>query len=149
MTHLLARVLRAVAGGVLGTLLVLTAPGCPGDGSGLVGPVMGGIEPTLPSIQEHVFGRICVNCHVPDGPGAFMLLDSEDHAYENLVNVQSGEVPALDRVEPGDPDASYIVHKIEGQASIVGDRMPPPPESMLSPEEIAAIRQWIQNGAPR
>jgi hypothetical protein len=147
MTARSARLTVLAVAGV--ATLVLAASGCPGDGSALGGGGTGGIQPTLPSLQEHVFGAICINCHVPGGPGDFMLLDTEEHTYQNLVDVPSLELPSLDRVEPGDPEASYIVHKIEGRADIGGDRMPPPPESALSPEQIAAIREWIENGAPR
>jgi hypothetical protein len=135
----------------LGSLaaVVLAASGCPGDGSALGGGGIGGIEPTLSSIQEHVFGAVCVNCHVAGGPGSFMLLDTEANSYKSLVDVPSLELPELDRVEPGDPEASYVVHKIEGRPTIIGDPMPPPPESRLAPDEIAAIREWIENGAER
>jgi hypothetical protein len=129
--------------------VALAASGCPGDGSALGGGGTGGIQPTLPSLQEHVFGAICINCHVPGGAGSFMELDTEEHSYQNLVDVPSLEFPSLDRVEPGDPEASYIVHKIEGRSDIAGDPMPPPPESRLTPDQIAAIREWIENGAPR
>jgi mono/diheme cytochrome c family protein len=127
--------------------VVLAASGCPGNGSALGGGGLGGIEPTLPSIQEHVFGAICVNCHVPGGTGSFMILDTAEHSYQSLVDVPSLEEPSLDRVEPGDPELSYIVHKIEGRPTIQGDPMPPPPESRLDADQIAAIRAWIENGA--
>ena len=136
----------------LGSLnaFALAASGCPGDGSALGGGTgTGGLQPTLPSLQEHVFGAICINCHVPGGAGDFMFLDTEEHTYQSLVDMPSLENPALDRVEPGDPEASYVVHKIEGRADIAGDPMPPPPESRLTPEQIAAIREWIENGAQR
>ena len=70
-----------------------------GGGGGI-----GGIEPTLSSLQEHVFGAICINCHVPGGAGSFMLLDTAEHTFQNLVDVPSIEDPTLDRVEPGDPE---------------------------------------------
>lgn len=131
-------------------ILLALASGCPGDGSALVdGMIPGGIEPTLASIQSHVFGAVCTNCHVPTGPAAFMPLDSEDASYRNLVGVPSLEQPLLDRVEPGDPEGSYLVHKIEGRPSILGDRMPPSPESALTAEQIGVIREWISKGAPR
>ena len=40
-----------------------------------------------------------------------------------LVNVASSEVPNLLRVNPGNPDQSYLVQKIQGNAA-VGVRMP-------------------------
>jgi hypothetical protein len=69
----------------------------------------------------------------------------EANSYALLVNVPSVQEPSLLRVEPGDPEASYIVHKIEGRAA-QGGRMPlngPP----LPQESIDLIKQWIAGGA--
>jgi hypothetical protein len=49
-------------------------------------------------------------------------------------------------VNPGDPESSYIVWKIEGRSGIVGARMPLG-LAPLSDEQIAAIRGWIADGA--
>lgn len=73
---------------------------------------------------------------------------SAGQAHDDLVNVQSNERPTFVRVAPGAPDSSYLIHKIEGRSSIVGERMPLGDES-LSQAEINAIRTWIENGAPR
>lgn len=106
------------------------------------------IQPTLSSIQTNVFDTNCAlsGCH--RGSRAPLGLDlSAGNARANLVNVESQERSNLFRVEPGDPDDSYLVRKIEGGPDIVGDRMPrgrPP----LSNEAIDAIRTWIENGAP-
>jgi mono/diheme cytochrome c family protein len=62
------------------------------------------------------------------------------------VGVPSIEQPAVERVKPGDPDASYIVLKLEGAASISGARMPfggP----YLSAAQIAQVESWISAGA--
>ena len=75
-----------------------------------------------------------------------MPLTSEQISYDNLVNVPSIEV-ALLRVAPGDPDHSYIIHKVEGSPDIIGDRMPPPPEPALTRAEIQSISDWIAMGA--
>ena len=69
----------------------------------------------------------------------------QDNSYANLVNVASHEVPSLKRVEPGDPDNSYLVQKIEGTAA-VGGRMPLG-RAPLTAAQIALIRQWISEGA--
>lgn len=63
-----------------------------------------------------------------------------------LVNAPSVEVPSLMRVQPGNPDASYLIQKLEGTAA-VGGRMPlnAPP---LPQATIDVIRQWITDGAP-
>src|SRR5690606_33442023 len=115
-------------------------PGDGGDGGN--GDVT--VEPTLASIQENVFTPICTECHTGAGAPHGLRLD-EGLAYGNLVNVASAEVPSLMRVSPGDPDNSYLVHKIEG-TNTVGGRMPLG-GPYLPGDTIAAIRQWITDGA--
>ena len=50
------------------------------------------------------------------------------------------------RVVPGQPNNSYLVHKLEGTATVGGFM---PPTGMLGAAEIAAVRQWITDGALR
>lgn len=134
-----------------GALTFLSA-GCPGNGKSLVDDTLGGggggggaFPPTLAAIQKNVFGAICTNCHFPGGPGP-MPLTTAEISYANLVNVPSIETPLL-RVAPGDPDSSYLIHKITAAPDILGDRMPPPPEAALTRGEIESIRRWIAMGA--
>jgi hypothetical protein len=61
-----------------------------------------------------------------------------------LVGIQSSQDGALQRVEAGDPDNSYLVQKLEGNAS-AGQQMPP--GAALPQSEIDVIRQWITDGA--
>jgi hypothetical protein len=101
---------------------------------------------TLAAIQANVFTPSCatVGCHGGAGAQQGLRLD-DGFSFDSLVNVPSTEVPTLDRVEPGNPNDSYLVRKIEGTAS-VGAQMPfggPP----LSQALIDDIRQWIADGA--
>lgn len=112
--------------------------------------VVSGIQPTLDSIQAHVLTPICSSCHT--GPTSAILpsgldLSSADASFASLVGVQSLEDSAIARVEPGDPDSSYLVQKVEGTAA-VGERMPLGGEP-LDAATIAAIRNWIAAGAER
>jgi hypothetical protein len=68
-------------------------------------------------------------------------------AYENLVNVTSVGASGLLLVEPGDPDNSYLVAKIEGNALIGGSLRMPLGREPLSVEQIEAVRVWIDAGA--
>lgn len=136
-------------------LLAMTLAGCAGSGEGLdangrpsTGPSNGGgaITADFQSIQDHVFTPICSVCHVGGGAPLGLRLDAAS-SYDLLVNVPSGEVPSLMRVAPGNPDNSYLVQKIEGHAA-VGGRMPLG-GAPLSADQIAAIRQWVSDGALR
>jgi hypothetical protein len=69
-----------------------------------------------------------------------------DVAYANLVNVASRQKSGATRVIPGDPNNSYLVHKLEGSADIVGVRMPRG-GPYLTDGQIAVIRRWIAEGA--
>ena len=62
-----------------------------------------------------------------------------------LVGVASVGAPSIDRVVPGDPDSSFLIHKLEGTQS-AGDRMPLG-GPYLDADTIAIIRQWITDGA--
>jgi len=102
--------------------------------------------PTLTQLQTEVFTPSCAvsGCHTGGSPPQGLNL-SAGQTFGNTVNVPASEVPSLDRIEPGDPDASYLVRKVEGTAS-VGGRMPlggPP----LSNSQIQAIRDWVSAGA--
>jgi hypothetical protein len=124
---------------------------CAGDGTGLddlgnpLGQSQVALGPTLASIQANIFTPICTKCHIgASAPLGLALADGV--ARQNLVSVASVEVPELMRVNPGKPDSSYIVWKIEGRSAILGARMPLG-MTPLSTEEIDAVRGWIVAGA--
>ena len=131
--------------GIAALFVSLAQSGCAGDGIGLdplgnpLGP--GGpvpLEATLTGIQANVFSAICIRCHTGAAAPLGLALD-EGLSHGNLVGVASVELPGLQRVNPGNPDESYVVWKIEGRSSIVGGRMPLGLDP-LSAEQIAAIR---------
>ena len=135
-------------------LLLGCAAGCAGNGQGLdqngqpisAGGSGGPITADFQSIQNNVFTPICSKCHIGGGAPEGLQLDAA-HSYNLLVGVPSAEQPSLLRVKPGDPDNSYMVHKIEGLAGITGGQMPLG-ETPLPQATINAIRQWVTNGAP-
>lgn len=106
------------------------------------------LQPTLASIQQEIFTPICSGCHTgPMGAGlpAGMDLTSAAASFDNLVSIDSVQQPGLARVAPGDPDASYLVQKLEGTAA-VGARMPQG-GPFLDAATMAVVRQWISEGA--
>ena len=71
-----------------------------------------------------------------------MDLTSAAASLAALVNVPSIQQAAIMRVLPGNPDNSYLVHKLEANGVTVM-----PPTGMLPAAEITAIRDWITAGA--
>jgi hypothetical protein len=103
---------------------------------------------TLTQLQNQIFSPICSGCHsgptsnnLPSG----MNLSSRASSHAALVNVPSLQVGSIDRVEPGDPDNSYLIHKLEG-TNAVGSRMPQGGPFLDQPT-IDMVRQWISDGA--
>ena len=108
--------------------------------------VQNGSSATLSQIQTQVFTPICSGCHSGAGgvlPGVMNL--TAGNSFTSLVNVASIQVATIDRIEPGDPDNSYLIQKLEGTAA-VGTRMPQG-GPFLDPATIDMIRQWITDGA--
>jgi hypothetical protein len=109
------------------------------------------IQPEAPNtdfqeIQNTVFTPICTQCHIGAGAPQGLRLDAAN-SYALLVNTDSNEVPSLKRVNPGNPDQSYLVQKISGSAA-VGGRMPLG-QAPLPQDRIDLIRRWIAAGAPQ
>ena len=143
-------------GGLLaGLALAATlAVGCDESLATLAGPTPN-LEPTFSSIQTNIFsngdssGRVaCTVCHTNQGrnpAGGLNLLP--DFSYAALVNVASRQKAGAVLVVPSDPDGSYLVHKLEGAAGIVGSRMPRNGPPFLTDGQMTIIRRWIELGA--
>lgn len=115
--------------------------------SDLTGPTPN-LKPTLSSIQSEILSQRCASCHTGNGrflPAVMNL--TEGNAYAALVGVASIQKPALQRIAPGDPENSYLIHKVEGRSGIGGQRMPLNNTS-LTDGQILVIKRWIELGAP-
>jgi len=139
-------------------LAAVLAAGCDESLSSVAGPSPN-LTPTLSSIQRDIFqatdssGRAaCSICHNPAG-GAFRLvgldLSTDATVYDSLVGVASRQRQDLLRVAPGDPDNSYLIHKLEGRTGIDGLRMPRSGPPYLTDGQVSIIRRWIELGARR
>ena len=140
----------------LAITLAIGAAACDEKLSTIAGPTPD-LEPTFASIQANIFeltdsaGRNnCVSCHTNVGrtpAGGLNLL--RDVAFDQLVNVASTQIPSLKRVNPGSPETSYLVHKIDGRAGITGTRMPRNGPPYMSDGQVLILKRWIELGAPR
>jgi hypothetical protein len=126
----------------------MSLAGCAGNGEGLDEggrPIVNVPNTDFQQIQTTIFTPICTGCHTGSGAPLGLRLD-EGVSYGLLVNVASGQTPSVLRVNPGNPDQSYIVQKIQGNAA-GGVRMPYG-GPYLSQAQIDLVRNWIAAGAP-
>jgi hypothetical protein len=98
-------------------------------------------------VQEEVLVPTCSfgACHGgPNGAGGLRL----DGTAADALRLVEGTSAVAGRpyVVPGDPDASYLVAKLRGDAGISGDRMPP--AAPLEKQQLAKVLRWIEGGAP-
>jgi hypothetical protein len=139
---------------VFTAVLYASAIGCDEKLSDVTGPTPN-LTPTFASIQREIFntadssGRAaCIQCHnAQNAQFAARLNLSEGVSYAALVGTPSSNKPGAVRVIPGDPDNSYLVHKLEGAPGIVGQRMPRTGGPYLTEGQMLVIRRWIQLGA--
>ncbi len=103
---------------------------------------------TLHAVQE-ILNEHCLPCHSSDhnngNPVAGLDL-GEGNMPGSTIAVRSHQLADTFLINPGHPDASYLVEKIVEDSPSRGGRMPQdmPP---LSDEEIETIRDWILGGA--
>jgi hypothetical protein len=102
---------------------------------------------TFTRVQSEIFTPSCAlgGCHDAAGQQQGLVL-SAGSAYAMTVGSRSTELPSLDRVAPGAPDASYLYRKVAG-VSITGERMPYG-GPYLADAQMNLIRNWILRGAP-
>ena len=116
-------------------------------------------DSTYELIQEAIFenkGCTDLNCHGAAAAGGLDL--SADVSYGNLVSqpaetVPPGTIPGLQRVVPGQKDQSLLFLNLAAQT--LPEQWTAPVRGMplgleaLSLDELEAIREWIEQGAPR
>ena len=115
------------------------------------------IDATLESVHAEVLEQSCAaiaQCH------RGLALAAEGLAFEtvamaraNLIDQPSAQDPTRDLVEPGNPDNSYLMNKLDGVnlANITqrdAPSMPMPLGGKLCEPRLEAVRDWIASGAP-
>lgn len=99
-----------------------------------------------------IFDSRCAipGCHFGPNPEQGLNLATPYDPRVGAVGIASRQVPTMLRIKPGDPDNSYLVHKIQGtQAQVggLGRRMPLTGPPFLTDEQIHTIKEWIRQGA--
>jgi hypothetical protein len=136
----------------LAAAALLGCPSGPAVGPSVPGGGVGEVGETFSSITANLLVPRCATsaCHTGSPPDAAPVSLDAERAWVELVGVPSVQVPGLAVVEPGDPQASYLVHKLRGTAASVGGfgNPMPPSDEPLTEAQILAIEAWIASGAP-
>ena len=110
-------------------------------------------EPTLSSLEATYFATTCTFslCHNSTYRAGGLVL-GEGQSYSDLVGVPSvyPTVPGMLRIAPGNPDESFLIHKVDFEPSAKGVGLTMPPglgEPTGTDCAIPALRQWIEEGA--
>ncbi|MFZ2651033.1 MAG: hypothetical protein WA210_13105 [Burkholderiaceae bacterium] len=114
-------------------------------------PPPGAIVPTWYGVQANILQRYCTVCHSGANPPAGISWEVDQYAVVVTNGRMSTEIPTMREINPGAPDASYMIWKLRGQGpaeeAIVGVRMPAF-SAALDPALIDVVTQWIRDGAP-
>lgn len=142
--------------------LCLFAIACQNDS---VQPSEEAIDPTAATfdlIQKHIFDKSCATagCHASPSDPSYKQhgLDlSAGKSWGNLIGILAKNVDArADRyqlVKIGDPDSSFLMHKIHSDAAHHGGRaygaIMPLGRDPLNQGQVEFIEAWITAGAPK
>ncbi|MBI1813690.1 MAG: hypothetical protein HYR72_01795 [Deltaproteobacteria bacterium] len=135
---------------LLGAVVLLTTVlSCAGAGPDVGSDAAGG----LAAIQRDIFNPSCISgsCHNPISRAGNLSLVEAD-AYHDLLQQPTNNAVAqqagLRRVQPFEPDNSFLVIKCVNPAPGEGGRMPLT-GAQLSAAQVEQIRVWIRTGAPQ
>lgn len=144
-----------------GVLVALLNGGCPSDDGGDDGATTAGSDgadgsgTSLPQIDyatdvQPIWNANCT-CHLQGPSGsmtATVLTLNEDVSYAQLVDTPAEQLESMDRVTPGQPEQSYLWHKLEGtQLDVGGMGTLMPQVGSLDEQDLMTIQAWIAGGA--
>lgn len=90
---------------------------------------------------------VCVSCHYEGSPTPPDLSNPFD-PVAGVVNVKSVFRADLDLVEPGDPDQSFLMRKLDALSATSETGAPMPyGYRPFSEHEVEVLREWIARGA--
>jgi hypothetical protein len=121
----------------------LAGPGQHGDHGGAPDAHTVSCSPTPSSLSTDLFAGACNTSGCHGGSSAAAALDlSREQVAEQLVQRGAGTCDGWLLVAPGDPDASLLVRKLEGNVP-EGCGDPMPPTGGLPAELVRCVRDWI------
>ncbi len=117
-----------------------------------------GDPPPMPPVRfaEEIFPLFNAGCRCHGAFNPFMnvrfVYDTPEEALAGIVENDSRQCENWKIIEPGRHEKSYLMYKLLGDdrlgsPTLIGERMPPPPESEIPLDIIEKVRNWIEEGA--
>lgn len=127
-----------------------TAPAESEDTAGASDDTAGASEEDSPAFAT-VYSLLlaeCEGCHSGESNATVFMMPGDPAAtYDRLLTGESSYDGELRFVVPGDPEASFLLEKLEEDPQY-GARMPIAfSDATLDPEDIDMVREWIAAGA--
>jgi hypothetical protein len=95
----------------------------------------------------------CSGCHGMGDGGFRITLNNDSQLFKSLTTTVVKDCGNNPVVTPGDPSKSALLEIIQGDCSMKTPRMPPGcvdgDAGCVPPDYVAAVSQWISDGAPR
>jgi hypothetical protein len=118
----------------------------------VTGPSISGPNAPFSELQAKLFKPDCATslCHSGNPPTHAPLSLDDGVAWDNLVNRPASQSPSILEVRPGAADQSYLMLKLLGTVGASGSvstRMPLN-RAAVDDDRLAAVRAWIERGAP-
>jgi mono/diheme cytochrome c family protein len=94
----------------------------------------------VPANVQELIKKHCAGCHWGKSPSKGLNL--EPQKIQTAIDAPSKEVPASKIIDTADPEASYLLKKVQGASDIKGGRMPRFGKR-LPAVEIDILKAWI------
>lgn len=94
---------------------------------------------------QPIWDRKCGGCHLDGSDLGDVNLDD---AYESLVDISASDLPTMLLVSPGEPEESYLWHKLDDtHRDIGGSGLAMPKNGSLTSAQLDLVFDWIVDGA--
>jgi hypothetical protein len=111
------------------------------------------VDPNASSFENlriHIIKHNCLSCHNTATTNGLVLEGAD--LYTNLINVNPVNIAAKNKglklVVPNNADSSFLYAKCEWNTTPFKFGGPMPSSTLLTPNEVLFIKQWINAGAP-
>lgn len=107
------------------------------------GGMMAGVEPFTSAEVQSLYSSTCAGCHTNGGNSGNLNLDVHEAA---TISVASGQ-SALNLIEPGNAEESYLYHKLAGTHASVGGggSQMPLGRAPWTEEQLERYAAWINS----